>query len=584
MANTTSFSIFKWILILTISSIVISCNKDNEIETISPSITFDEESGIYTVKAGKSITITPKVDNAVKPTYSWTMDGSSVGSGPAYTFSTEKEGEYFLKFRVDAENGYAEEEIRIDVVEKMIPVVSFPVNEGEHLTAITAKDMEIVAQVKFGEDATYKWKLNNKDIEGVNANTYTFKQTELGDYTVSLTVTNEDGEDTEEVKVKVLEAPLLSIEFDIEDDENGLKNMTVPLGRTLLIAPIITNDTENTVFQWQLDGKLLPGETGKTFEFKPDQKKEYKVTIIGKTGPGEIMVIKSVTVKCVDEEGSYRYPITGNSRAEQNKVYKYLPAPGQFINERHSVSTMDEANKYAENQMKEGSFVSLGGFGGYIIVGFDHSIINVDNEYDFAIFGNAFTGSSEPGIVWVMQDENGNGEPDDTWYELKGSEYGKAETTQNYAVTYYKPKAPGMNVQWRDNNGKTGQIDYLKEFHPQDYYYPNWIKDQSYTLRGTCLKARNELDPKTGNWDNKAYDWGYADNYSDIDRGRDNNSEAEANANYFKIENAIYTDGTPVNLKYIDFVKVQTGVNAKSGWIGELSTEIFGFEDVNLGK
>lgn len=583
MANTTSFSILKWILIITVSAIVISCNKDDEIEVIGPSITFDEESGIYTVKAGKSITITPVIDHAVKPTYSWTMDGSTVGTGPAYTFSSEKEGEYFLKFRVDAENGYAEEEIRIDVVEKMIPVVSFPVNEGEYLTAIKDKELEIVAQVKFGEGATYKWKLNNKDIEA-SGNTYIFKQTELSDYTVSLTVTNEDGEDTEEIKVKVLDAPLLSIEFDIEDDENGIKKMTVPLGRTLLIAPIIVNDTESTVFQWQLDGKLLPGETGKTFEFKPDQKKDYKIVIIGKTSPGEIMAVKSLTVQCVDEEGNYRYPITASSRAEQNKVYKYLPAPGQFINERRPVSTMDEANKYAENQFKDGSFVSLGGFGGYIIVGFDHSVINADNDYDFAVFGNAFTGSSEPGIVWVMQDENGNGEPDDTWYELQGGEYGKPETTQNYAVTYYKPKAPGMNVQWRDSNGTTGQIDYLKEFHPQDYYYPNWVTSQSYTLRGTCLKARNEFDPKTGNWDNKAYGWGYADNYSDIDRGRDNNSEAEANANYFKIENAVYPDGTPVSLKYIDFIKVQTAVNAKSGWLGELSTEIFGFEDINLNK
>lgn len=51
--------------------------------------------------------------------------------------------------------------------------------------------------------------------------------------------------------------------------------------------------------------------------------------------------------------------------------------------------------------------------------------------YDFAIEGNAFDGSSEPGIVWVMQDVNGNGLPDDTWYQLKGSEYGKEETMRD---------------------------------------------------------------------------------------------------------------------------------------------------------
>ena len=62
-----------------------------------------------------------------------------------------------------------------------------------------------------------------------------------------------------------------------------------------------------------------------------------------------------------------------------------------------------------------------------------------DGDYNIAITGNAFDGSSEPGIVWVMQDENGDGLPNDTWYELRGSEYGKAETWQDYAVTYHKP-------------------------------------------------------------------------------------------------------------------------------------------------
>ena len=89
-------------------------------------------------------------------------------------------------------------------------------------------------------------------------------------------------------------------------------------------------------------------------------------------------------------------------------------------------------------------YVSLGSFGGYVIVGFDHSIPN-KGGYDFAIQGNAFLsdqgGSNEPGIVWVMQDVNGNGLPDDEWYELKGSETGNGSTIQDYEVTYRCPHA-----------------------------------------------------------------------------------------------------------------------------------------------
>jgi hypothetical protein len=84
---------------------------------------------------------------------------------------------------------------------------------------------------------------------------------------------------------------------------------------------------------------------------------------------------------------------------------------------------------------------------------------------------------------------------------------------------------------------------------------------------------------------NAEYDWGYADNFSPIDRlSGDDNANADANANHFKISNAIDFECQPVDLKFIDFVKVQVGVNAKSGWLGEISTEVFGFYDYNMKK
>lgn len=280
---------------------------------------------------------------------------------------------------------------------------------------------------------------------------------------------------------------------------------------------------------------------------------------------------------------------TETSVAEQTIVFEYTPAPGQFINETKTggfdgtQTTPEAAAAYAAQRMKDGIWVSLGGFGGYIVVGFDHSIDNTGG-YDFGIMGNSFKGSSEPGIVWVMQDQNGNGLPDETWYELAGSETGKPETIQNYSVTYYRPSEPQKPVQWTDSEGNSGQIDYWKQYHRQDYYYPLWIEEDSYTLTGTCLKARNyDTSGKGTYWVNEEYDWGYVDNFSPIDRlTNSDNANADANANYFKISNAIDNDGNPVSLKYIDFVKVQVAVNAKSGWLGEVSTEVFGFFDYSM--
>ncbi|MBO5874447.1 MAG: cell surface protein, partial [Rikenellaceae bacterium] len=139
------------------------------------------------------------------------------------------------------------------------------------------------------------------------------------------------------------------------------------------------------------------------------------------------------------------------------------------------------------------------------------------------------------------------------------------------------PAGAGMPVQWTDNMGNRGEIDYLSQFHTQDYYYPLWIEKDSYTLVGTRLEALNY--DKSGNgsyWVNPHYAWGYADNFSPTDF---NSSDK---ANLFKISNAVDFEGKKVNLTHIDFVKVQCAVNAKSGWLGELSTEVCGFYDCSL--
>ena len=292
-----------------------------------------------------------------------------------------------------------------------------------------------------------------------------------------------------------------------------------------------------------------------------------------------------------DYGASHYRPATQSSSPYCTKVFEYTPAPGQFINETKTggfdgtQTTAEAACRYAEERFANDIWVSLGGFGGYIVVGFDHSIDNT-GDYDFAVLGNSFSGSSEPGIVWVMQDENGNGEPDDTWYELAGSETGKEETIQNYAVTYYRPSEPQQPVRWSDNQGREGQIDYLKQYHRQDYYYPLWIEEDSYTLTGTCLKERNYDASSNGTyWVNPEYDWGYADNFSPIDRLTDEeNVNADINANHFKISNAIDAFGNAKHLEYIDFVKVQVGVNTKSGWLGEVSTEVCGLYDYRLKR
>lgn len=277
-------------------------------------------------------------------------------------------------------------------------------------------------------------------------------------------------------------------------------------------------------------------------------------------------------------------PVTPTSSASSVKVFEYTPAPGQFINENmDGVDTPERACAWAQERLDKNLDVSLGAFGGFIVVGFDHSIVSHDTGYDFTIGGNAFFnastgtgGSNEPGIVYVMQDTNGNGLPDDTWYELMGSDTRSETTIHNYQVTYYRPTGDGEAVRWTDNQDGEGTVDYIAVSHKQPSYYPAWVIADTYTLSGTRLESRTDHDTVNRVWNNWAFDWGYADNM-----GSDR-LEGEGQRNGFAIRNAVNADFQPVGLDYIDFVKVQTGVNSKAKPLGEVSTEVFHFTSLSV--
>lgn len=590
--------LFQFLLSILFSIVLFSCNKDDVIEQTAqkPEISLDSESGVYTVKAGKDLLLTPIVINDQNASYEWIMDDKVVGNEKSYRFNASAEGEYYLTFKVKTVSGEASIDIRVDVAKLTPPLISFAIPEsGINVKANT----EYIFQpdVQHAEEASYRWYIDGKSAG--NDIRYTFNQSETRQYNLSLAVENQDGTDSVSIKVNVLQSLPIRIFFDKPSLFTQSNDRYVFEDKPIYLTPIIEN-MENPTFRWFVDGKE-DNETSGTFRFRPPHSGTFQVTVKVNSSnnatvtkisrnilcTGNISGEATVRVICGGNEDSKLRPFTTGKKSF-DRIYEYVPAPGQFINDTNLagfpgfVSTLEQANDYAEKRLEENKFVSLGGFGGYIIVGFDHSIQVKNNSegYDFSIGGNAYDKSSEPGIVWVMQDVNGNHLPDDTWYELKGSEYGKPETNQNYAVTYYRPRKAGMNTAWSDNAGNKGQVDYLENYHKQPTYYPTWVNPEqdSYTLRGTCLKARNKLVGNT--WENNNYDWGYADNFGSNRLSDEKNPNADNINLYFRISDAVNPDKTPANLKYFDFIKVQTGVNAKSGWTGELSTEVCSFSDM----
>jgi hypothetical protein len=543
----------------------ISCEKETPKETPTPPVIEEirssalaNETGEYKVKPGQSVTLHAVVENALNPIFSWKVDGKIVSTENALTFVAEKLGEYFVNFRVDAENGSAEKQVKISVLEKLPPMIILP------SAMIAYRDIakEFTAEAENAENATYVWRLDGKIVS--ESQTYTFNENTLGDYFLSLKVTTTEGQDLKSVTVTVLPAPLPELYFDngryrVTSNTDERRTMTVSLGKPLVMAPVIRNIDHPTTFVWKVDGAIQAAATTEYFTFTPGAQGTYLVSVTEQSTGATV----GVEVTCTPPEGTYRR--TGGVKNHATSAFYYIPAPGQYIG---SMAGMTIASALQELQAwctaGADTYHMIGSFGGYYIVGFDHSLSNVPNKADLQINGNPFAGWCESGIVWVMQDENGNGQPDDTWYELKGSETGKSATKQRYALTYYKPKdLTSSVVAWTDNMGKSGAVTRGG--------YPRIIAEDYYTLTGTCLASTVS---ETGISYSECYEWGYVDGI--------NSSPLRPNTGQFWLEDAIQQDGSPANLQYIDFVKVHTAINSMTQNVGEISTEACMPYDLNF--
>lgn len=266
------------------------------------------------------------------------------------------------------------------------------------------------------------------------------------------------------------------------------------------------------------------------------------------------------------------------------QVLEYRPAPGQFVNIYPAYEDGNtEADMLAKvetlvvNRVGSNNYVCLGAWGGYITFRFDHPLVNVPGEADLKIYGNALVsnmpsedeytyGSMEPGIIYVSRDDNADGLPNDTWYEIAGSE--SARTRRQYSVTYYNDQG---NVPYEDCDGNVDYI-YRNTFHMQQSYCPLWLDDDEWTFTGSLLPKN--INPTT--YESYMYPDGYG--YSDMWRNDDERSNIQ-------LDWAIDAAGQPAHLDYVHFVRVQTGtlINkwGPSGLSGEMSTEFCGAEDLH---
>lgn len=389
-------------------------------------------------------------------------------------------------------------------------------------------------------------------------------------------------------------------DIQVEMPEGGF---VIQVNQLLRITPHYP-EHEAVTFEWRLDDKVIASTPSLEYMFEEG---------------GEYML--SLQVSCYQQTFLYEYPVKvifDDSvdmpvavNAYITRVLDYRPAVGQFTNvypkyeEGDTQEDMNQKVLAAIGNNKKG-MISLGGFGGYVVVGFDHTIKNVEGKRDFRVLGNAFYananpdsnapegGSCEPGVIMVAYDANKDGIPNENeWYEIAGSShinpsqelwFQKAKDAgcdvnvyRDYEITYYRPvKEPTSKdewdtyIRWEDNLKNEG-YKVKNQFHNQPYY-PLWISDDKITFRGTCL-PQNAVDESGSGTYYVQYKflYGYADN--------EVNSKDDA---AIDIGWAINSKGQQVDLPGADFIKIYTGINQENGWLGECSTEISGVEDLHI--
>lgn len=550
-----AFSIFSFLLM--------GCSDEEKINV--PAVSGLEAE--YSVLQNDAVELKPTVTSDYEVAYSWLLDDKEVASSLEYTFESEVAGEYKLIFRVANKGGTAQKEVSINVIERGAP----PAITGleEKYIIISGEELSIEPTIVSEHEVTYLWLVNEE--ENGNDETFTFSETDAGTYTVVLRTTNQGGTTEKEFLVVV---------------NPGSSTLNVDVYSILTIELPEYVNTEDEISLDVLESasdlhRLTKDENGNIL-FAAVDAGNYVLQLTS----GDFVVEYEVVVTEREEEVS----------AHTAYVYDFLPAPGQFVNKIPAYVEGDTHETMLAKVEKamvgpSASFVSLGGWGGYVEIGFDHTIVNVPGKRDFRVFGNSFAGSAEPGIIMVAYDKNKNGKPDeDEWYEIAGSGNftanneswyedalaagGNVETYRDYEMTFYRPEVEDTNpvdnyIRWTNNKGEEG-YKVKNSFHRQSYY-PLWIKEDQITFKGIKLADNGWDRSGSGTYFYlEYYKYGYVDNFP-------NNDKKSA----VDIDWAIDKDGNPANLPGIDFVRVINGIDKENGWLGEASTEVGKGEDLH---
>lgn len=391
--------------------------------------------------------------------------------------------------------------------------------------------------------------------------------------------------------------------------------------------PIVKEKGENgaTVqngFHWaykqNADGTFVTDEDGNYVE-DPNTRYGLVTLPLGKDSVVKITIKKNDNTNEILELNCD--PPNGGSTSAGANLFACLLAPGQFTNEGIGAGGWgDPFDSNGALKANSQTGISLGFFGGYAVYKFDNPIANNPaNKYgaDFIVYGNAFWNNSEPGCIQVSQDGT-------NWYDIAGSKHFDPNTTRNASITYTNPNpTEDAGISNPGTAGSLAPVNYTgsrsgtittNTFHNHgwfplnaNYFVPrngnatalDKVDSLSFASRTLTNGVTNtlKLDGTMlgGVSTTKITDtigFGYCDAHPNKELGGTiayNPYQQFANQNDYNTKTAgtsggdpidiswaVDSNGQPVNLGSIRYVRIYTGAAAMNGIFGEISTEVCG--------
>ena len=197
---------FALLLMLFVASFAACDDDDEKIDAGSPDFTFNSETGEYNVRIGKEVALCARVKDAVNPVYTWKREGKIVADDTVYYFKGEILGESFVNFRLDADNGSVEKQVKVTVVDRLAPQIKLE----SAAVAYCGIKKEFAAETEYtDETTTFEWSYGGQVVS--HDSIMSFEEEDINVYTLALKVTNADGVDVKNINVSVIpeEKPLL---------------------------------------------------------------------------------------------------------------------------------------------------------------------------------------------------------------------------------------------------------------------------------------------------------------------------------------------------------------------------------------